>query len=323
MTRMSEMHAEGERDRETEAASSSSTPPSAKRTIVIDVDGKLAERLGVTARWQGVSEEDLLAEAIEQHPKHSEQRSLTVQVSEAAAARLAAAAATIGMSEEELIAEAIDTYYPREKAARIWPMLGFYGLVLVLPLVLMFISPRIGRPASAVDWTLFASAMLVCCAGAGVLVTTVIYAEWVVIKYGIAGLVFAAGCGAVAVLSVFAYVYWLLGSLRPASFNLPLSRVDAVLLHFGHVHVDRHGPLRCQFVASRIACLLSGGARLGLRGRACSFARNARRGRVQKSLQWPDRRSRRVFTLGAEGQLQCHNPAIAARAQLRHRQPEQ
>lgn len=186
----------------------------------------------------------------------------------------------------------------------------------------MFISPRIGRSASAVDWTLFASAMLVCCAGAGVLVTTVINAEWVVIKYGIAGLVSAAGCGAVAVLSVFAYVYWLLGSLRPASSNLPLSRVDAVYFTLG-VHVDRHGPLRCPFVAGRIACLLSGGARLGLRGRACSFARNARCDRVQKSLQWPDRRSRRVFTLGAERQLQCHNPAIAARAQLRHRQSEQ
>ena len=170
MTRMSEMHAEEERDRETGAANSSSILSSAKRTIVIDVDRKLAERLGVTAQWQGVSEEDLLAEAIEQHSKHSEQRTLTIQVSEAAAARLAAAAATIGMSEEELIAEAIDTYYPREKAARIWPMLGFYGLVLVLPLVLMFISPRIGRSASAVDWTLFASAMLACCAwrwGAG------------------------------------------------------------------------------------------------------------------------------------------------------------
>jgi hypothetical protein len=42
---MSEMHAEGEHDRETEAASSSSTLSSAKRTIVIDVDRKLAERL--------------------------------------------------------------------------------------------------------------------------------------------------------------------------------------------------------------------------------------------------------------------------------------
>jgi hypothetical protein len=233
MTRMSEMHAERGRDRGTEAASSSSTLSSAKRTIVIDVDRKLAERLGVIAQWQGVSEEDLLTEAIEQHPKHSEQRSLTIQVSEAAATRLAAAAATIGMSEEELIAEAIDTYYPREKAARIWPALGFYGLLVVLPLVLMFISPRIGRSPSAVDWTLFASAMLVCFVGAGVLVTTVIYAEWVVIKYGIAGLVAAAGCGVVAVLSVFAYVYWLLSSLRPASFNLPLSRVDAVYFTLG------------------------------------------------------------------------------------------
>lgn len=32
---------------------------------------------------------------------------------------------------------------------------------------------------------------------------------------------------------MFAYVYWLLGSLRPASFNLPLSRVDAIYFTLG------------------------------------------------------------------------------------------
>lgn len=36
-----------------------------------------------------------------------------------------------------------------------------------------------------------------------------------------------------AVLSALAYVYWLLASLRPASFNLPLSRVDAIYFTIG------------------------------------------------------------------------------------------
>jgi hypothetical protein len=36
-----------------------------------------------------------------------------------------------------------------------------------------------------------------------------------------------------AVLSAFAYGYWLLGSLRPAFFNLPLSRVDAIYFTLG------------------------------------------------------------------------------------------
>jgi hypothetical protein len=61
----------------------------------------------------------------------------------------------------------------------------------------MFTSPPVGRSASAVAWTLFASAMIACCAGASYLVATALYAEWWVIKYGIAGLVSAAACGAV------------------------------------------------------------------------------------------------------------------------------
>jgi hypothetical protein len=75
--------------------------------------------------------------------------------------------------------------------------------------------------------------MLACCIGAVYLVSTVLYAEWVVIKYGVTGLVSAAACGALAVLSAFAYVYWLLESLRPASFNLPLSRVSAIYFTLG------------------------------------------------------------------------------------------
>ena len=223
---MSEIPTEQERDREAD-------PSIAHRTITVDVDRKLDERLFWLARWRRVSEEDLLAEAIEQHPKHSDQRSLTVQVSDAAAARLEAAAATRGMSAEELIAEAIDAYNPEENTRRFWPALGIPALLIALPFVLMFISPPVGRSASAVVWTLFASAMVACCAAASYLVATALYAEWWVIKYGIAGFVAAAGCGAVAVLSVFAYVYWLLSGLVPASFNLPLSRVDAVYFTIG------------------------------------------------------------------------------------------
>lgn len=205
----------------------------ARRAITVDVDRKLDKRLRVLARWQGVSEEDLLAEAIEQHPKASGQRSVTVQVNDAAAARLAAAAATIGMSEEELIAEAIEYYSPAAPTARFWPALGIPGLLAALPLVLMFVSPPIGPSPSVGAWAVFASAMLACCIAALYLISTVLYAEWLVIRYGISGLVSGAVCGAMAVLSAFAYIYWLLGSLRPASFNLPMSRVDAIYFTLG------------------------------------------------------------------------------------------
>lgn len=205
----------------------------ARRAITVEVDRKLDKRLRVLARWQGVSEEDLLAEAIEQHPKASGQRSVTVQVNDAAAARLAAAAATIGMSEEELIAEAIEYYSPAAPTARFWPALGIPGLLAALPLVLMFVSPPIGPSPSVGAWAVFASAMLACCIAALYLISTVLYAEWLVIRYGISGLVSGAVCGAMAVLSAFAYIYWLLGSLRPASFNLPMSRVDAIYFTLG------------------------------------------------------------------------------------------
>jgi predicted transcriptional regulator len=231
---MSEMPSGLQRGPEAEAAPTSAPgAASARRTITIDVDGKLDDRLAVLARWRRVSEEDLLVAAIEQYPKVSAQRTVTLQVSDAAVARLAAAAATIGMSQEELIAEAIDTYSPAEPPARFWPALGIPALLVVLPLVLMFASPASGRSGSAVAWTLFALAVLASCAGATLLITSVVYAEWVVIKYGVVGLVSEAACGAVAVLSLFAYIYWLASGLRPAAFNLPLSRVDAIYFTLG------------------------------------------------------------------------------------------
>jgi hypothetical protein len=193
---MSEMPSRSQLDSEAET-----TPlfgpgtATARRTITVDVDRKLDERLRVLARWQGVSEEGLLAQAIEQYPKVSDQRSVTVQVSEAAAARLAAAAATIGMSQEELIAEAIDYYSPADPTDRFWPALGIPALLAALPLVLMFASPAIGRSGSVGAWAVFAGAILACCGGALLLTTTVFYAEWVVIKYGVAGLVSEAACG--------------------------------------------------------------------------------------------------------------------------------
>ncbi len=234
MTSMSEMPSGRQREIDVETLRTSApNAANARRAITVDVDRKLDKRLRVQARWQGVSEEDLLAEAIEQYTKVSDQRSVTVQVSDAAAARLAAAAATIGMSEEELIAEAIDYYSPAESTARFWPALGIPGLLAALPLVLLFVSPAISHSRSAVAWVVFASAMLACCIGALYLISTVLYAEWVVIKYGVSGLISAAVCGAMAVLSAFAWVYWLLGSLRPAPFNLPLSRVDAIYFTLG------------------------------------------------------------------------------------------
>src|SRR5215475_10061212 len=130
----------------------------ARSRIAVGLDRALDQRLTEMARWRGISEEDLLAEAIEQYPKSSGQRSVTVEVSESAAARLAAAAATIGMSQEQLIVEAIDSYSP-VRAAR-WPGLGFPALLTALPLVLMFVSPPVGRSGSAAVWTVFGVAML-------------------------------------------------------------------------------------------------------------------------------------------------------------------
>ena len=222
-----------QRAADAETATPAPDAANARRAITVDVDRKLHKRLRVQAQWQGVSQEDLLAEAMEQYPKVSGQQSVTVQVSEAAAARLAAAAATVGLSEEELIAEAIDYYSPTQTTARFWPALGIPGLLAALPLVLMFVSPAIGHSRSAVAWAVFASAMLACCVGAVYLISTVLYAEWLVIKYGVTGLVSAAACGTLAVLTAFAYIYWLLESLRPASFNLPLSRVDAIYFTLG------------------------------------------------------------------------------------------
>jgi predicted transcriptional regulator len=92
---MSEMP--GGRQREVDVETGRTSAPNAanaRRAITVDVDRKLDKRLRVLARWQGVSEEDLLAEAIERYPKVSDQRSVTVQVSDAAAARLEAPVAT-------------------------------------------------------------------------------------------------------------------------------------------------------------------------------------------------------------------------------------
>ena len=234
MTSMSEMPSRRQREVDVETGCTSApNAPNARRAITVDLDRKLDKRLRVVARWQEVNLEDLLADAIERYPKVTDQRSVTVQVSDEAAARLAAAAATIGMSEEELIVEAIDYYSPEETTARFWPALGIPALLAALPLVLMFVSPAIGPSTSAAAWAVFASAMLACCIGAGYLISTVLYAEWVVIKYGITGLVSAAACGALAVLTAFAYVYWLVGSLRPASFDLRLTRVDAIYFTLG------------------------------------------------------------------------------------------
>src|SRR5579859_817289 len=206
--------------------------PGPVRTITLELDRKVDERLGVIARWKETTPEELVVRIVESYPRRAGQRRLTVQVSEDAADRLAAAAATIGMSEEELIAEAIDNYSPPEDKGRSWPSLLWLGL-LVLPLALMFAAPPFGHSGSATAWTFFALAMLAGCAGALVFIPAVVYAEWVVIKYGVIGMVVAGACGMSAVMSMFAYAYWSLASLIPASFNLPMSRVDAVYFTLG------------------------------------------------------------------------------------------
>jgi Ion channel len=230
---MSDMPCEPIPDREDEPASNGAPRPSGPcRTITVDLDGDLDERFRWLARWEKTSQEGLLARIIESHPRRSGQRSSTVQVSGAAADRVAAAAATVGMSEEELIAEAIETYSPPEKAARAW-LVGLSGLLLVLPLALMFLSPPIGPAAPALAWVIFGIAMLGAGLGVVFLVTAAIYAEWLVIKFRVTGLIAAAACGTAAVLSVFAYAYWILSSQVPASFNLPMARVDAVYFTLG------------------------------------------------------------------------------------------
>jgi Ion channel len=222
-----------EPDRNDESASKGAPPPSGPcRTITVDLDGDLDERFRWLARWEKTSQEELLARIIESHPRRSGQRSRTVRVSGAEADRLAATAATIGMSEEELIAEAIDTYSPPEKAARAW-LLGLSGLLLVLPLALMFLSPRIGPAAPVLAWVIFGVAMLAAGLGVVFLVAAAIYAEWIVIKFRVTGLIGAAACGTTAVLSVFAYAYWILSSQAPAAFNLPMARIDAVYFTLG------------------------------------------------------------------------------------------
>jgi predicted transcriptional regulator len=143
------------------------------RTITVDLDRKLDERLGWLARWKKTTQEELLVRIVEDYPRRAEQRRFSVQVNEAIAARLAATAATIGMSEEELIAEAIDTYSLPESKDRSWPSLLWLGL-LVLPLGLMFASPQFGHSGSRAAWTVFGLAMFACCAGAAVLVTAAI-----------------------------------------------------------------------------------------------------------------------------------------------------
>jgi voltage-gated potassium channel len=214
--------------------------------ITVDLDAKLDERLGWLARWQKVSQEELLARIIGTYPRHAEQRSVSVPVSQATATRLAAAAATVGMSEEALIAEAIDYYSPPENSPRTGRLVGLLGLLLVLPVALMFASPDVRGSASVAAWCIYAVAMLVCCPGAVGLVVLAIYAEWIVIKYRIAGLVIAAGYGMSAILSAFAYNYWLLSNLVPASFNLPMTRMDAVYFTLGTFTTTGTGRLSAQ-----------------------------------------------------------------------------
>ncbi len=146
---MSDIPCVPEPDHDNERASDDAPRPSGRRrTIDVDLDGQLDERLSWIAFSEKTSEEDLLTRIIETQPQRSGQHRRTVRVTEVAAERLAAAASTIGMSQEELIAEAIDTYSPR-MPARGWLGLGVPGVLLILPIALMFMSPRVGPAAPA------------------------------------------------------------------------------------------------------------------------------------------------------------------------------
>ncbi len=215
-----------------QAGKGAAVPAGPRRTITVDLDGPLDERLRWIAWSEKTSADGLLTRILESQLTRSGQNNRTVEMTEAAAERLAAAAATIGMSEEEFIAEAIDTYSP-QMPARTWLGLGLPGVLLILPVTLMFLSPPIGPAASALAWVIFGVAMLAAGMGVIFLVTTAMYAEWMVRKFRVTGLIAQAGCGTAAVLSVFAYAYWILSSQVPSSFNLPMARIDAVYFTLG------------------------------------------------------------------------------------------
>jgi hypothetical protein len=223
-----------------------------RREIEIDVDDELALRLHFIAQQGRMSPEDLLARILDSYLKRAGQQRLSVGVSEEALARLAGAAATSGMREEELIADAIDTYSPPEISVRSGLVLGIWALLLVLPPTLMFLSPPIDPSSPALAWIAFAAAMVACFLGALLLVVAVVYAEWVVIKYRIAGLIAAAGCGTAAALSAFTYWYWLLSNLVPASFNAPMSRIDAIYFALGTFTTTGTGSLNAHSAGAEL-----------------------------------------------------------------------
>ena len=237
-------------------------PPASRptRAITVDLDSKLNDRLSWIAWSERTSEEALLTRIIESQPRQSGQHSRTVQLTEAASGRLAAAAATIGMSEEEFIAEAIDTYSPR-MPARAWLGLGLPGVLLVLPVALMFASPRFGPAAPALAWVIFGLAMLAAGLGVIFLVTTAMYAEWMVMKFRIAGLIAQAACGTAALMSMFAYSYWVLSSQVPASFNAPMARIDAIYFTLGTFTTTGTGQFSAQSAGAEL--LVSGQVVLG------------------------------------------------------------
>jgi len=258
---MSDIPRELESGRDDGPASYGEPPASGPtRAITVDLDSKLNDRLSWIAWSERTSEEALLTRIIESQPRQSGQHSRTVQLTEAASGRLAAAAATIGMSEEEFIAEAIDTYSPR-MPARAWLGLGLPGVLLVLPVALMFASPRFGPAAPALAWVIFGLAMLAAGLGVIFLVTTAMYAEWMVMKFRIAGLIAQAACGTAALMSMFAYSYWVLSSQVPASFNAPMARIDAIYFTLGTFTTTGTGQFSAQSAGAEL--LVSGQVVLG------------------------------------------------------------
>jgi Ion channel len=125
----------------------------------------------------------------------------------------------------------------------------------------MSASPEVSGSASVVAWCIYGVAMLVCAPGAVGLIFAAIYAESIVIRYGVTGLVVAAAYGMSAVLAAFAYGYWLLSNLVPASFNVAMSRMDAVYFTLGTFTTTGTGRLSAQ--SSWAELMISGQVVLG------------------------------------------------------------
>ncbi len=140
--------------------------------------------------------------------------------------------------------------------------------------------------------------MLAAALGVLFLITTTMYAEWMVMKFRITGLIAQAACGTAALLSMFAYGYWILSSQVPLSFNLPMTRIDAVYFTLGTFTTTGTGRFVAQSAGAEL--LVSGQVVLGwtfvavlvallVPRAAAAYKRQATSGRIIVRVGKPDR----------------------------------